>query len=532
MKRRIQALMACIAICTMLPATIFAQADPIPGGCGVVGPNEVENPEFDLGNSGFSSSYLFNPGYICGYGQYTIASTVVNDPNVVCYGAPGFNLRTIWAASDRNEPGAGQFLMVDPSEATGANDDVWAQSLSVCPNSQYTFSVFAKNIYYQEGTNYPGSEVNPEFELTINGDTVAGYYVDGVLQSTGSYELNQQPQADSASWMQISGTWNSGNSTQALLQIRNLISGSQGNDLAIDNVFFGLCGRSVSLNQPSDIQQCTQVGAPNPVQPVTFSVSQETNNSQWQYFRLFRDNVAIAEDASTIAYTTNPSTNEHFGTYKLIAYDDPLGVSCAYESKNVAIVEDCSVESTFPVEWLAFDASVQTDRSVRLDWGTASELNNRGFAVEYRQDRAPFQEAGFVSGAGNSQQAQYYAFQTASLPAGTYEFRLRQIDFDGGEDLSRSLMVQIGQDGTYDLRLYPNPASQSTQLFFQPQRNEQLTIHLLSLQGQRIQTIYQGSMAAGVAFNQQINLSQLSQGLYLLQIKGATFQTYRKLRKE
>ena len=130
----------------------FSQ-DPVPGACGIVGPNLLSNGEFDAGNTGFTSDYNFFPNKICNFGDYTVTSGVFYDPVDNCFGDGTFNLQTIWAVEDRNSPGVGNFMIVDPAAANGVTDRIWEQDVTVCPNTEYVFSIFAKNVYFLEAAS-------------------------------------------------------------------------------------------------------------------------------------------------------------------------------------------------------------------------------------------------------------------------------------------------------------------------------------------------------------------------------------------
>ena len=510
------------------PFNIHAQSDPIPGGCGNVGPNLVVNPEFEDGNVGFTNSFNFNQDYTCSYGDYTIATTVNDDPAVTCYNAPGFNLQTIWAVSDRNNPGIGSFMIVDPCDTAGTacsttdlSGIAWQQTIDVCPNNTYTFSVMAKNIYFQEAINYPGSDTLPDFELTINGDTIAGYYVDGVLSTDGSYELPKMPMADSAVWIQISGTWDSGPNTTATLVMKNLVPGSQGNDLAIDGIFFGLCGKDVSLNIGDNIPQCAANGTE---QAVTFTPSPETLNSGWLLYEWYRDGVLVQSDANGTFTTPLDPVNKYYGEYTMVAYETPTASSCGHQSKSVTIYPDTSQSClTFPVELIAFDAK-QQEQSAVLTWTTASELNNQGFEIEISEDGENFTNIGFVPGNGTTQDLKTYQFITAPLFAQTYVFRLKQIDTDGKFSYSDNQELTIQLWNAHRLAIFPNPLTYESKVILEVEETQYVSISLFSFEGKEIKTLYKGVVEASAPIELPVSSENLASGLYLLEARGARFR--------
>ncbi len=83
-----------------------------------------------------------------------------------------------------------------------------------------------------------------------------------------------------------------------------------------------------------------------------------------------------------------------------------------------------------PVELTQFNGIA--DGTVnRLNWTTASEINNSSFEVEKSSDGVNFLTCGSVMGAGNSMVTRQYSFIDASPFHITTYYRLKQIDFDG-----------------------------------------------------------------------------------------------------
>ncbi len=121
--------------------------------------------------------------------------------------------------------GTGYFYVVD---GTGTDAVVWEQTYTVTPNTNYYFAAWALNIYLDE--TYGGT-MNPHLQFEING-TLFGTDV----------LLNEWTNDDSNPWLdkfRFYGTWNSGSTTTATVRIRNLISGLQRNDFALDDISFG-----------------------------------------------------------------------------------------------------------------------------------------------------------------------------------------------------------------------------------------------------------------------------------------------------
>ncbi|HMQ70727.1 MAG TPA: VCBS repeat-containing protein, partial [Ignavibacteria bacterium] len=84
----------------------------------------------------------------------------------------------------------------------------------------------------------------------------------------------------------------------------------------------------------------------------------------------------------------------------------------------------------FPVEMQTFTSMI-SERNVILNWTTSSELNNSGFDIERNLNNTDWIKAGFVNGSGTYSSPVNYSFTDKNLTSGKYNYRLRQIDFNG-----------------------------------------------------------------------------------------------------
>jgi len=128
-------------------------------------------------------------------------------------------------------------------------------------------------------------------------------------------------------------------------------------------------------------------------------------------------------------------------------------------------------EEIVPVELLSFTSSV-FGKNVTLNWITSTETNNMGFEIErFNESKVErlknWESIGFVSGNGTTTQTQSYLFSDFNLDAGRYQYRLKQIDFDGSFQYSNTLEVKIAAIEDFILEQnYPNPFNPSTIISF------------------------------------------------------------------
>ena len=95
-----------------------------------------------------------------------------------------------------------------------------------------------------------------------------------------------------------------------------------------------------------------------------------------------------------------------------------------------------------PVELLSFDAK-RYQGNVKVDWKTASEINNDYFTIERSIDGENFERISEVDGAGNSTHTISYFMIDTDYKNGINYYRLKQTDYNGSETLSEIVAVDM-----------------------------------------------------------------------------------------
>lgn len=116
--------------------------------------------------------------------------------------------------------------------------------------------------------------------------------------------------------------------------------------------------------------------------------------------------------------------------------------------------------SPLAVNLLSFKAA-ESSTGVQLSWTTASERNNKGFAIERSADGNSWTKIGFVNSQaiqGNSNVQLGYSFMDKAAAQGKNFYRLQQLDVNGSSTYSSIEMVTYTKDNT--LAVYPNPAKE------------------------------------------------------------------------
>ncbi|MEP6728528.1 MAG: gliding motility-associated C-terminal domain-containing protein, partial [Bacteroidota bacterium] len=164
----------------------------------ITGSNLIVNGDFSQGTAGFTSEYnLANPNLT--EGEYFVGSN------------PSAWNASLSGCTDHTS-GNGNMMLINGSPVYNVN--VWKQTITVVPNTNYAFSTWVEALW----------PPNPaQLQFSINGKE-AGSLISASLPT--------------CTWTQFYTTWNSGNNTSASISLVNKNTAIQGNDFALDDISF------------------------------------------------------------------------------------------------------------------------------------------------------------------------------------------------------------------------------------------------------------------------------------------------------
>jgi hypothetical protein len=186
-------------------AVLMAAALPAQSGPG----NLLLNGDFELGNSSFGSDYAYSPAANTAESEYTVRT----NPSP-------WNVNFVSVADHTD--GLGNMFVGNGDPTAGSI--VWESvSISVEPNTDYFFEVWAMNVCCVPGYTDPNSPAVLEFSV-----------VGSVTESLGVIST----MLPAGSWQFLTTTWNSGSNTSGDLRIINQNTAIGGNDFALDDIHF------------------------------------------------------------------------------------------------------------------------------------------------------------------------------------------------------------------------------------------------------------------------------------------------------
>lgn len=187
-----------------------------------------------------------------------------------------------------------------------------------------------------------------------------------------------------------------------------------------------------------------------------------------------------------------------------------------------------------PVELASFSANI-LENAVELNWITVTETNNYGFEVQRGENKSNLTTIGFVKGYGTSLELHKYSFMDISVNNGTYYYRLKQIDFDGGFEYSELIEISVNLPKNYVLEQnYPNPFNASTLIRYQIPGNEPASVRLViyDINGRIVKKLMNSKQGPGIhevlwdAMDE--DNKELANGIYFIKLKAGDFVLTRK----
>jgi hypothetical protein len=182
-----------------------------------------------------------------------------------------------------------------------------------------------------------------------------------------------------------------------------------------------------------------------------------------------------------------------------------------------------------PVELVSFTAENLGDEVI-LRWHTSTEKNNSGFEIlRSAQNDGVWESIGFIQGFGTTTEPKTYSFRDEKITAGTYKYRLKQIDFDGSISYSNVAEVDVNTPSEFMLyQNYPNPFNPSTNIKFSLPEMSRVKINIYNTAGQLVKTLVEREMESGY-HEVNFDASKLSSGVYLYQLQAGEYISVKKM---
>lgn len=178
--------------------------------------------------------------------------------------------------------------------------------------------------------------------------------------------------------------------------------------------------------------------------------------------------------------------------------------------------------AALPVTLASFNANKAADATI-LRWTTASENNNSHFEIQRSTDNKKFETIGIVKGSGNSSKKVNYSFSDAALlSAKTVYYRLKQIDFDGAFEYSKTVSVIYNIAKGIGSTL-PNPFNDELNVTVNSGAATTASVMIMDMIGKVHHTSAEQLQAGSNKIN--INTTDMPDGIYFVRVSynGETY---------
>ncbi|MBL8017392.1 MAG: T9SS type A sorting domain-containing protein [Ignavibacteria bacterium] len=173
-----------------------------------------------------------------------------------------------------------------------------------------------------------------------------------------------------------------------------------------------------------------------------------------------------------------------------------------------------------PVTLSSFGFTVEKN-NIKLNWVTEWELNNSGFELERKETKAGsiWDKIAFITGGGTTQGQKFYNYEDKKLKAGNYNYRLKQVDYNGSYEfyeLNGTAVIK----GPTDFKIsqnYPNPSNPKCKIDYEIPFDGRVSIKVYDLLGKEVTSLVNEYKTADF-YTAEFDGSNLASGMYFYRI--------------
>jgi Secretion system C-terminal sorting domain len=258
-----------------------------------------------------------------------------------------------------------------------------------------------------------------------------------------------------------------------------------------------------------------------------------------EFFKLqFLNGTTVVKELSSLTtgdVTVNATAN------KIRYFDGDWSSSGGFELANVKWLDD-----PLPVELTLFKAT-KADKGIKLEWQTATEINNYGFEIERASTPTSisgtvstnnslilsevegWEKIAFIEGHGNSNSPKDYSYIDESQLMGETIYRLKQIDTDGSFEYSGIVVANVTiQNSSTLCQNYPNPFNPITNIQYSLHESGTVNLIILNSLGQVTEELVNSYKDAG-NYSVEFNAENYASGIYYYLLKSGSFVDVKKM---
>ncbi|MFZ4619340.1 MAG: T9SS type A sorting domain-containing protein [Bacteroidota bacterium] len=226
------------------------------------------------------------------------------------------------------------------------------------------------------------------------------------------------------------------------------------------------------------------------------------------------------------AWRYNGSSWSAVGSASDISSTEPRSLTMNTTAFSDWTVSDAN--APLPVELISFTAR-RASHSIELKWKTATEVNNLGFHIE-RRSTDQWISIGFINGNGTANTPNEYSFIDRNTDAGTFIYRLQQIDNNGNVAYSPIVEVTAGEiPAQFGLQQnFPNPFNPVTSIRYLIPMSSHVTLKVFDALGRTVSILADEWRDAG-EYSVRFDATSMASGVYVYQINAGNYSAVKRM---
>ena len=207
----------------------------------------------------------------------------------------------------------------------------------------------------------------------------------------------------------------------------------------------------------------------------------------------------------------------------------------APDSVLFALGSTSNTDNPLPVALLSYTGESTFEGAV-LQWQTASEVDNLGFAIwKDGVELASFSDTPSLRGRGTTSEETRYRFVDSKVKVGeVHQYQLRQTDLNGTvHDLGTVTLTITTAVAPREYSLsqnYPNPFNPTTVITYSLKESGEVRLELFDVLGRKVATLVNARQEAG-SYTYSFNAARygLSTGMYFYRLQSGGFVAAKKM---
>lgn len=189
-------------------------------GVGPASANLIVNGDFEAGNNGFSSDYLYFAKPAIPASSYSNPKASLYDEGTYGVGTDPASYHISWASFGDHTTGTGNMMIVNGATTGNVPFHVWKSTASVTAGQTYYFSAFMTSVYPPPVGSNPVAPAILQFSIDNNNIGSAVFLAGGKV----------------GNWQQFFVPWTATVSGTVDIALVNNVLTAGGNDFAVDDI--------------------------------------------------------------------------------------------------------------------------------------------------------------------------------------------------------------------------------------------------------------------------------------------------------